>query len=167
VTADYLEDSIPWHQSLPVLQSIRQNATQLERIGRAACISRYAGKVAGLASVLVVSSNITMSQRLSDDRVHPGSSLLSNFTTIEGPGTDWGLNSDWMCSAWAVWGHRSSMAYTEQFLMNYNETWTLAQLQIREHWIEVDYCLPMAQNRPMDAACALRLSPAILYIVMD
>jgi hypothetical protein len=128
VTADYLEDSTPWHRPLSLLQSIHRNAARLERIDRATCISRYAGKVAGLADILIVSSSITMSQRLSDDRDYPESSLLSNFTTIEGLGTDWGLNSDWMCSAWAAWGHRSSMAYTEQFLMPYNKTWTLAQL---------------------------------------
>jgi hypothetical protein len=174
VTADYLEDSIEWYNPLPIVAKIRENASTLDKIDRAECIRRYAGTSAGLPSVLIVSSNATMSNRKSNDVINPGSSLLANFTTIEGPGTDWGLNSDWMCSAWAPPGGSSPVACTEKFIATFADTWTLRlspTVGIKpgdvysEGGMKVDYCLVMDEGRSMESACALRVSPTILLIV--
>jgi hypothetical protein len=97
----------------------------------------------------------------SDDAENPSSSLLTNFTRVEGQGTDWGLNSDWMCSARALPGQRSSFTCTEQFLMPYNGTWMLDH----NSGFKVAYCLVLNNSRIMDDACALRFSPAILVMV--
>lgn len=161
VTADFLDDQTEWNTSLSLLEDIRRAASQLEVISKIDCISRYVGKTSGLASLLVVSANITMSDELSDDSDHPRSSLLTNFTTIEGPGSDWGLNSDWMCSSWALPGLRSSFACTETFLMPYNKTWTLGN----NSGFKVDHCLALDNGKIMNNACALRFSPVILIIV--
>ena len=102
-----------------------------------------------------------MSQNLSDDMEYPSSSLLTNFTTIEGDATDWGLNSAWMCSAWAAPGLSSSFACTSQFLMCHKGTWRLGH----NSGFKVDYCLALDNSQVMDNACALRSSPAIMIIV--
>jgi hypothetical protein len=63
VTADFLDDQADWHHPLRLLEDIPHAAAQLEKIERADCISRYVGKMSELASVLLVSANITMSQK--------------------------------------------------------------------------------------------------------
>jgi hypothetical protein len=163
VTSDFLEDSIQWHEPLTIIKNLRQNATSLKKLDRTECISRYAGKIAGLPSVLIVSSNLTMSHGSSLESGNSNSSLLRNFTTIDGDGTDWGLNSDWMCSIWALPGFRSSKTCTEQFLMPYNETWTINLNN--EVWFKVDHCLSEDSSWDMNTACALRSSPVILTMV--
>jgi hypothetical protein len=124
VTADYLDDWAEWRYPLPLIARTRQNANALSKIDKAECIQRYAGKSAGLAGVLIVSSNATMSHGLSDDEMNHRSSLLNNFTTIK-DGSDWGLNSDWICSAWAAPGRLSGVACTEKFIASFADTWTL------------------------------------------
>jgi hypothetical protein len=83
VTADYLDDRAEWPYPLPFIARILQNANAVSKIDKAECIQRYAGKSAGLASVLIVSSNATMSHELFDDEMNHSSSLLNNFTTIK------------------------------------------------------------------------------------
>lgn len=161
VTSDFLDDPTDWQYALPLLEDIRNTANSLKAINKTDCMSRYVGKTAGLASLLLVSVNHSMSQSLSDDTEHPSSSLLTNFTTIEGDGTYWGLNSDWMCSAWAAPGRRSSFACTSQFLMTHTDTWTLGY----NFGFKVDYCLALDNGQVMDNAYALRSSPAIMIIV--
>lgn len=169
MTADFLTDRLDWQHPLPLLEDIRRNATyRLTKINKVDCISRYAGKTSGRASLLVVSADRFMSQQLSDDVGNPTSSLLANFTTIM-DGSDWGLNSDWMCSAWALPGLRSSFTCTEKFLMPFNDTWTLdhsyGKVSTGSAAFKVDYCLALDNDRSMDHGCALRLSPIILMIV--
>jgi hypothetical protein len=93
VTADYLDDRAEWRYPLPLFARICQNANALSKTDKAECIQRYARKSAELASVLIVSSNATMSHGLFDDEMNHSSSLLNNFTTIK-DGSDRGLNSD-------------------------------------------------------------------------
>jgi hypothetical protein len=165
-----------WHNPLPLVAKVRQNASALIKINRSECIRRYAGTSAGLPSLLVVASNVTMSDGTSNDKSNPGSSLLANYTTIEGPGTDWGLNSDWMCSAWAPPGGTSSVACTQKFIASFVETWTLRlspTVGIKpgdgdvysKGRMKVDHCLISDEGRSMESACALRVSPTILSIV--
>ncbi|KAG9196600.1 hypothetical protein G6011_01721 [Alternaria panax] len=170
VTADFLDDQAEWRTLLPLLEEIRRETRNLDPINKTDCIARYVGKTSGFASILLVSANITMSDKFSSDVGHPSSSLLTSFNTLESNGSDWGLNSDWMCSQWARPGVRSSFACTEPFLMPYNDTWTL--LPSNGTWsfghnsgFKVDHCLTLGNDQPMDHACALRFSPAILVIV--
>jgi len=158
-----LEDSVEWHHPFADVESIHSNVHNLNRLNKSACISRYAETTAGLASILLVSENITMSDNMSSDPTNPRSSLLRNFTTIEGAGSDWALNNDWMCSAWAPPGRRSSVACTANFLELHADTWTLFVL--KGDGVKVDYCLPMGDVRPMEDKCALRLSSVIFAIV--
>jgi hypothetical protein len=123
VIADYLDDRAEWRYPLPFVARIRQNANAVSKIDKAECIQRYAGKSARLASVLILSSNTTMSHGLFDDEMNHSSSLLNNFTTIK-DGSDWGLNSDWICSAWAAPGRLSGVACTEKFIASFADTWT-------------------------------------------
>ncbi|PVI04891.1 hypothetical protein DM02DRAFT_725568 [Periconia macrospinosa] len=166
VTADFLKDNTEWHRSLAPLETIRRNASRIPAVEKEECISRYAGKMAGLASFLIVSSNITMSQEFSFDPTNTRSSLLINFTTVRGASGDWYLSNDWMCSAKGKPGH---IACTEKALQSVDD-WTIAPF-VRDVygtsriWSKVDYCLPINDNIPMDTECALRMSPTLLSVI--
>ena len=164
VTADFLEDSLPWDSSLADLEAIRLGAKSLDRLDKADCIERYTQNTAGLTSLLVISANISMPQGLSRDEANANSSLLQNDTTIRA-GSDWMLNSVWMCSQWATRIDVSRRTCTTNLLMSQIDVWTLQISWERNIWSKVDSCLPLGDVYPMEDKCALRVSTAILVIV--
>ncbi|EUC43338.1 hypothetical protein COCMIDRAFT_101097 [Bipolaris oryzae ATCC 44560] len=172
VTADYLNDPQPWlFPENPDLDYIRQNALNLPKLNNKECIARYAGRLAGLSSLLLVSANVTMDHQLSYEQSNNRSSLLFNATTVSSA-IFWRMNSDWMCNKWNV---PNRVSCTQKTMRSpYEDTWTLVRFQFDANithdpsddiWTKVDHCLPRDELRNMDDKCTLRVSKVILSIV--
>jgi hypothetical protein len=172
VTTDYLDDPNPWlFVDSPDLDFIRQNALRLPKLDNKECIARYAGRLAGLSSLLLVSANVTMNDQLSYEHSNKRSSLLWNGTTVESA-IYWRMNSDWMCNKWNL---ATRVSCTPKTMKSpYEDTWTLVRFQFDGNlkddpsddvWTKVDHCLPRDELQNMDDKCMLRVSKVILSIV--
>lgn len=171
-----MEDQQPWLSlDTPDLDYIRQNVLSLPRLNNKECIARYAGKLAGSSSILLVSANVTMDDRFLYAHRSNRSSLLFNTTTVASA-IFWRMNSDWMCNKWNVPNRVSCTPKTMK--SPYEETWTLVRFDISSNideysgddtsndiWTKVDYCLPRDELRSMDDKCVLRISKVILSII--
>ncbi|KAI1738391.1 hypothetical protein F4680DRAFT_426010 [Xylaria scruposa] len=107
--ATYISDSQYWitqganHTGARDSGSLQKMAGEslLERLNQSACISRYLQPNVRHKSVLVVASNVSMSDRLSLVPSNIESSLLYRFESIT-TGLRWELDINWLCSAfWA------------------------------------------------------------------
>ncbi|KAG9192906.1 hypothetical protein G6011_11640 [Alternaria panax] len=172
VTADYLDDPKPWpFLDSPDLDYIRQNALQLPKLDNKECIARYAGRLAGLSSLLLVSANVTIDDQLSYEQSNNRSSLLFNATTVSSA-IFWRMNSDWMCNKWTV-GTRVSCT-PKTMRCSSEDTWVLVRSFYDSYFkddprgdvvTQVSHCLPRDDLRNMDDKCVLRVSKVIVSIV--
>lgn len=117
VTSDFQLDNKPWNDAYlsdsqywitlganhtgardsSLLQKMAKES-RLERLNKADCIKRYLNTEVRHKSVLVVASNISMSDRLSLVPSNNGSSLLYRFPSIP-IATRWLWEVNWLCSA--------------------------------------------------------------------
>jgi hypothetical protein len=168
VTADFVYDAQPWNRSAsPDLDQIRYNSSTVRLLSNKECITEYAGRLSGLSSLLVVSSDLMMADERSFDEGNPQSSLIHNESTLV-IAMDWRLNSDWMCTAWSTYGTRSKYTCTRKFLEPQAENWTVAQhhkTPNRSVSMRVDRCLALDNRQDMQDKCVLRISKMILGLV--
>ncbi|KAI8944446.1 hypothetical protein F4801DRAFT_585407 [Xylaria longipes] len=149
--------------------------SQLERLDQSACIRRYLQTDVRHKSVLVVASNVSMSDKLSLVPSNIESSLLYSFESIP-TGSRWVWEAIWLCSAfWA-----SSLPGTtvkqhpwcnKEFLLPIAEDWTVQFLEIdndqqvhKKLVAKVDYCLSVGVEQHEDG-CAIRYSSVLLLVV--
>lgn len=107
--ATYISDSQYWitqganHTGARDSDSLQKMASEslLERLNQSACIRRYLQTDVRHKSVLLVASNVSMSDRLSLVPSNIESSLLYRFESIT-TGQRWESDINWLCSAF--WG---------------------------------------------------------------
>ncbi|KAI2466422.1 hypothetical protein F4781DRAFT_434395 [Annulohypoxylon bovei var. microspora] len=146
---------------------------RLEHLDRQACIERYIDTDIRHKDVVVVTSNISMSQGLSLVPGNKNSSLIYMMATFS-IRSKWMWTSAWMCSSWHSNTISTGMGQpwcSREFLLPHADDWLLKSWQqdssgtvIREVLFDVDYCLSAGVEQ-VHAGCAIRYSSVLIFVV--